>query len=824
MLARLNPHAFDRRIKMKSDEHIYLLDSTKSLVSCTTFLSSFHKKFNADEVISKILTSDKYTSDPDYKYYNKTSVDIKKEWSQSAVLGTKLHNDIEKYLNHEVQSNESKEFTFFKKFLSDNTNLTPYRTEWMIFSEVLQIGGAIDAVFVDKNDGSYTIFDWKRSPVSYVTFENYLSPLEHLKDNTFTKYSLQLNLYKGILEAWYNIKIKDMYIIELHPDNESYKKIEAANYEAEIKHLFGYRATFLKTFMKKSEHPGLDSIISTYVPNVFSGKGEGGDSGSGNGSNFNKGKRWTAEEDKKLMDSITAKKNKEDLKEISVAHGRSENAIRLRILHMAVLFLEKNSLEDACEKFLVTSQEIEKFVNEMKGKDSKTKFTDVLDKLKYQPSSSSSSSEGEIEEIRPYKKVKLALSPKQEVALSIIRSGGNLFLTGPGGTGKSFVINTFVREINKSKIVAVTATTGTAAVLLNGTTLFSYLGIGLGTQTADLMIIQLQKKKNYLKRWIELDVLIIDEISMLSPELFDKLEVVARSLRRDSRPFGGIQLILSGDFFQLPNISQRDLFCFDATSWSSCIQKVIDLDFNFRQEEDDIFQQCLSDLRYGKLQAKTIDALKKRENVELKNEYGILPTKIYSLNVSVDEENESQINRLNELHEGLEFYRYEIDIETTRKVDMLEEKMKKVCNAPFVLELCVGAQVMLLFNMDIESKLVNGSRGVIIGFENNNPRVRFLSGMVRTITRKTYEVEENGKITVTAYQIPLKLAYATTIHKSQGCTIDYAEIDMKGIFEYGQGYTALSRVKSLAGLSIKNFNPKVIKTHPRVIEFYKNIE
>lgn len=815
MLARLNPHAFDRRIKMKSDEHIYLLDTTKTLVSCTTFLSSFHKKFNADEVISKILTSEKYVSDPEYKYYNKTSVEIKKEWSQSANLGTKLHNDIEKRLNEEVYSNESKEFSFFEKFLRDHSNLKPYRTEWMIFSEVLQIGGAIDAVFVDKNDGSYTIFDWKRSPVSYVTFENYLSPLEHLSDNTFTKYSLQLNLYKGILEAWYDIKIKDVFIIELHPDNDSYKKIEAANYEAEIKHLFGYRATFLKTLMKKSEHPGLDGIISTYVPDVFSNNGS-------SSSVSNKGKRWTAEEDKKLMDAV-ANKNY-ILKEISTAHGRSENAIRLRILNMAVLFLEKNSLHDACKRFSVTSEEIDTFVKEMKGKDSKTKFTDILDKLKYQPSSSSSSSEGEIEEIRPYKKVKLELSVKQEEALRIIRSGGNLFLTGPGGTGKSFVINTFVREIKKSKIVAVTATTGTAAVLLNGTTIFSYLGIGLGTQTADLMIIQLQKKKNYLKRWIDLDVLIIDEISMLSPELFDKLEVVARSIRRDSRPFGGIQLILSGDFFQLPNISQKDLFCFDATSWSSCIQKVIDLDFNFRQEEDAIFQQCLSELRYGKLQAKTIDALKKRENVELKNEYGILPTKIYSLNVSVDEENEFQINRLNDLHEGLEFYRYEIDIETTKKVDMLEDKIKKVCNAPFVLELCVGAQVMLLYNMDIESKLVNGSRGVIIGFENNNPRVRFLSGMVRTISRKTYEVEDNGKIIVTACQIPLKLAYATTIHKSQGCTIDYAEIDMKGIFEYGQGYTALSRVKSLEGLSIKNFDPSVIKTHPRVIEFYKKIE
>lgn len=812
MLARNNPHVFDSRIKMKSDQHIYVLDSKKSLISCTTFLGTFFKKFNTEEAIANILTSEKYSS-PDYKYYNKTSVEIKKEWGQASVLGTKLHHDIEMFLNNEKVSNDSKEFGFFKKFLDDNPTVKPYRTEWMIFSELLQIGGAIDAVFLDEEDGSFIIFDWKRSPVSYSNFDNCYPPLEHLKDNTFTKYSLQLNLYKGILENFYNVKIKDLFIIELHPDNDSYKKIKAENYDDEIKQLFGYRA---KTLKNLTRNPDALLMLESFIKEE-----EEQNKKIRVKKRDNQGKRWSQTEDQQLIDEVVNKKL--SLKILSEEHGRTENAIRLRILNLAVQSLEKNSIEYVCSQFSLEPNEIEKFVKDMKGKDPKTKFSDVIEKLKYQPSSPSGSSTSSYEaEIPPYKVRKISLSKKQEESLEIMRSGGNLFLTGLAGTGKSYVINTFVKERKTTKKIAITATTGTAAVLLNGTTLFSYLGIGLGTQSADLMLIQLQKKKFYYKRWIDLDILIIDEISMLNPELFDKLEVVARSIRRDSRPFGGIQLILTGDFFQLPNINQKDLFCFDADSWSSCIGKnIINLDFNFRQEEDSTFQKCLSELRYGVLQDDTLKILKSREHAVLKNDYGILPTKIYSLNVSVDEENEYQINKLNDLHDDLEFYRYEIDIDAVRKIDMLEEKLKKVCNAPFVLELCKDAQVMLLYNMDIESKLVNGSRGVIIGFENDNPRVRFLSGHVRVIQRKTYEIEENGKVVVTASQVPLKLAYATTIHKSQGMTIDYAEVDLNGIFEYGQAYTALSRVKSLDGLIIKNFNPKLVKTHPRVIDFYK---
>ena len=605
-----------------------------------------------------------------------------------------------------------------------------------------------------------------------------------------------------------------MFLVELHPDNDSYKMIQSPRLEEETKNLFAYRADELRNMGYTT------SELSRYMMNkkALTLKQQ---------PYLNKGKRWTNEEDEQILSLMEMGKT---IPEISVAHGRSEYAIKLRILRHASLSLQNKTKEEVCEIFKIKQEDLDKYlqsqIKESKLKDPKTKLCDVLEELKYDPSTSpSSSSSGEkiIEEIRPLKKKKksIVFTDKQNLSIKLMKEGHNIFLTGQGGTGKSKVITTFVSEYRPYKIIAVTATTGTAAVLLNGTTLFSYLGIGLGTAEADLLIIQIKKKPFYFKRWTDLDILIIDEISMLSPELFDKLELIARSLRHNTKPFGGIQLILTGDFFQLPNINQKNMFCFDAASWETCIgENVINLDVNFRQEGDDVYQKCLTDVRYGQLSDETVKILQSRENVVLQNEFGITPTKIYSLNVNVDKENEIQLDKLNDGE--IQYNQYELRFKTFKKVNNIEEKIRKECNAPSVLQLCKGAQVMLLYNMDIENKLVNGSRGVIHGFDmDNSPIVKFLSGCVGTIPEKVWEIEENGDVVVEITQIPLKLAYATTVHRSQGATIDFAEVDMEGIFEYGQAYVALSRVKSLHGLTIKNFNPDVIKTHPKVIEFYK---
>jgi len=813
-LAQQNAHPFDARIQL-TDKHVYILDnSSKDMVSCTTFNGRFFKPFIKADAIANIMKSDKYLSDPDYKYYQKSTEVIEAEWEFSNKAGTQLHNEIENFLNKVAVSNNSKEYGFFQSFLKDHKDYTPFRTEWIIFAETLRIAGSIDAVFKDPH-GDYVIFDWKRSVVTYSDFENAKYPLEHFKDNTFVKYSLQLNMYRHILETFYGIKIKSMFIIELHPDNNSYKKIAVERWEKEMGDLFALRAEELK---KKGYK---DSALNQYVfsNNLIT------TSSSKKDKPANKGKRWTDEEDNRLLDSIKAGKSRA---EIAVEHERTENAIFLRILRNAAILLEKKKPIDlVCEIFKLTFKELNDYcegqISKQRKVDPKASFADAIETLKYDPSSPSSTSSAEIlEEIKPLKKKKIiVLSDKQKQCLLMMKEGKNIFLTGQAGTGKSLVISTFVKEYENKKIIAVTATTGTAAVLLNGTTLFSYLGIGLGNVAPDLLIIQLRKKKFFLKRWIDLDVLIIDEVSMLSPELFDKLELVARSIRHSTQPFGGIQLILTGDFFQLPNINQKDMFCFDAESWGACIgDNIINLNTNFRQQEDDVYQKCLDDVRCGVLRDETIQILKARENVVLKNDYGIQPTKIYSLNVNVDEENEIQLDKLDD--GNIEFREYELNYELFKKVTMVAEKIKKGCNAPQVVQLCKGAQVMLLYNMDLESKLVNGSRGIVTGFDSeNNPIVKFLTGAVRTIPPKNWEIEENGEIAINVSQIPLKLAYATTVHRSQGATIDYAEVDMEGIFEYGQAYVALSRVKSLAGLSIKHFNPDVIKAHPKVVEFYK---
>jgi ATP-dependent DNA helicase PIF1 len=220
-----------------------------------------------------------------------------------------------------------------------------------------------------------------------------------------------------------------------------------------------------------------------------------------------------------------------------------------------------------------------------------------------------------------------------------------------------------------------------------------------------------------------------------------------------------------------------------------------------------------------------VTILKSRENKNLSNVYGILPTKIYSLNYNVDAENEKQMDLLFDKNNNLVFYEFEMKYEVLKKgLRNVDDKINKLCNVSYNLQLCVGAQVMLIYNLDMESKLVNGSRGVVVSFVDDIPRVKFLNGEIRTINRKIWEIQENNEVIITVSQIPLKLAYACSVHRSQGMTIDYAEIDLAGIFEYGQAYVALSRVRSLKGLSIKNFDVKCIKAHPRVIEFYnKNV-
>ncbi len=416
----------------------------------------------------------------------------------------------------------------------------------------------------------------------------------------------------------------------------------------------------------------------------------------------------------------------------------------------------------------------------------------------------------------------IRLNEKQNQAYSLIAAGKSIFITGPGGVGKTEIIKLYVRLYQRSRTIAVTSTTGTSALLLNGVTYHSYLGIGYGTGSVTSMTKKIKEAPWLKKRWTELDCLIIDEVSMMDPELFDKLEEIARVIRKSTQPFGGIQIILSGDFLQLPCVGTNK-FCFEANTWDKCITETVYLTDIIRQEEIE-FQNLLNNVRMGNITPEVEDILDSRVGVNISNEFGIKPTRLYSVNIDVDRINDKELDKL--ALKGAEFFEYEMDMNISPKVSNRAsaiEKFKKSCIAPHCLQLCIGAQVMLLKNLDLGSGLANGSRGIVSDFVQDLPIVKFLNGEERIIDMNIWEVQENDKPILTAKQIPLKIAFAYSIHKSQGTTLDLAEIDLSHIFEYGQAYVALSRVKSLKGLSIIGVNYSNICAHPKAVEYYENL-
>jgi ATP-dependent DNA helicase PIF1 len=389
-------------------------------------------------------------------------------------------------------------------------------------------------------------------------------------------------------------------------------------------------------------------------------------------------------------------------------------------------------------------------------------------------------------------------------------------------THNTAVVKMFTKAYQKHRRIAVTSTTGTSALLLNGTTLHSYLGIGYGNGSVNSMVDKIYSWTWLRKRWTELECLFIDEISMLDPDIFDKLEEIARIVRRNTSPFGGIQIVLSGDFLQLPCVG-TDRFCFEAKSWNKCIKRTVYLNEIMRQG-DNVFQDVLNKVRVGDVDDQVKKVLDSRIGANLSNEFGIKPTCLYSQNCDVNIINDKELDKLAE--DGRQFYEYKMDIVVCSGVtnrSAIIEKFKKYCTTPEILQLCKGAQVMLLKNLDIPNGLANGSRGVVTGFVSDMPCVRFLNGEERVIEQNVWEIEENDKKILRAQQVPLKVAYAMSIHKSQGCSLDYSKIDLSDVFEYGQAYVALSRVKSLEGLSIIDINYDYIDAHPKAVEYYESL-
>lgn len=406
----------------------------------------------------------------------------------------------------------------------------------------------------------------------------------------------------------------------------------------------------------------------------------------------------------------------------------------------------------------------------------------------------------------------------QKTALDILKTGASVFLTGEPGAGKSYTIKQYIDYLADHGVYAsVTASTGIAATHIGGMTIHSWSGIGIKETLSVYDIESLHEKEYIVKRLTKAKVLIIDEISMLSANTFDMVNAVCKSVRQvPDKPFGGLQVVCVGDFFQLPPIVKKQTnslelfenngFVFTSSAWKELNPLVCYLTEQHRQS-DISFTNTLSQIRSNKVDEETHTTIRSRVIRELTE----LPdvTKLYSHNAHVDTVNNREIQKL----KGY----VKIYTMTTKGKDTLAASLIKSCLSPEKLELKVGAKVMFTKN-NPDKGFVNGTTGTILEFKYDIPRVQVANGMVIDVEPMDWSVQDQGKILASITQIPLRLAWAITIHKSQGMSLDAAIMDLSQVFEYGQGYVALSRVRTLQGLHVVGYNDRALQVHPRVQE------
>lgn len=409
----------------------------------------------------------------------------------------------------------------------------------------------------------------------------------------------------------------------------------------------------------------------------------------------------------------------------------------------------------------------------------------------------------------------------QAQALKIMKTGVNVYLSGSAGSGKTYVLNQYIAYLREHDIpVAITASTGIAATHMGGITIHGWAGIGIRDELTDYDLEMMEEKQYLHKRFEKARVLIIDEVSMLHAHRLDMVNRVCKHFRRSEKPFGGLQVILSGDFFQLPPITRRtenedpdhsDIIT-RSLSWAEMQPAICYLTEQHRQEDDD-FTQILNAIRSGNQESFTYEKLHERMHAELSPE--IRPTKLYTHNVDVDGINAGELA-------GLGGQTYTFLMEGTGS-PMLLEGLKKSCLAHDVLQLKVGAEVMFIKN-NFEYGYVNGTRGRVVSFRDQTPVVKLYNGKEIDVFEETWAIEENGKIKASITQLPLRHAWAITIHKSQGMSLDAAEIDLSKSFTYGMGYVALSRVRTLSGVRLIGINEQALAVDPNVLALDETLQ
>tara|TARA_B110001452_G_scaffold259586_1_gene256118 strand:- start:4 stop:2529 length:2526 start_codon:yes stop_codon:yes gene_type:complete len=455
------------------------------------------------------------------------------------------------------------------------------------------------------------------------------------------------------------------------------------------------------------------------------------------------------------------------------------------------------------------------------------------------------------------------LNQEQIRAVQLAMAGESFFLTGGAGTGKSFTLHRIIEAV-RSQVgtsgVFTTGSTGIAACAIGGCTVHSFAGVGLGRESVDALIDRVRQKPHAMKTWLNCQVLIIDEVSMLDGGFFDKLESMARMLRdRPDEPFGGIRVILCGDFYQLPPVGLEQQgnglsFLFEASCWRHVVRHTIMLNEVFRQK-DQHFVRMLNELRRAQLSPFSISMLQQAVNnrsqplasTAAPGTAQAMMTRLCPMNAQADQENEA---RLSALPERLMLYEA-ANMDPTGR-------MMESCTAPAKLALKKGAQVVLLKNLDQAKGLVNGSRGVVVGFSPSDapmrrgtdvaqapiesfesppaqlaaatplrlyPRVRFFrDGEERLLLPDQWTIESGGRVVASRTQVPCKLAWALSIHKSQGMTLENLEVDLGRCFDSGQAYVAMSRATSLHSTRVLSFDPARVRAHPKVERFYQALE
>ena len=412
----------------------------------------------------------------------------------------------------------------------------------------------------------------------------------------------------------------------------------------------------------------------------------------------------------------------------------------------------------------------------------------------------------------------------QSEALSILKTGASVFLTGEPGAGKTYTINAFVAYLREHDIEpAITASTGIAATHIGGMTIHSWAGIGIKETLTPQELDKIASSEYVHRRIRKTKVLIIDEISMLRADTLDIVDAVCREIKQSPDAFGGIQVVLVGDFFQLPPIFKREViqkqtqllearkahFAYESRAWGQLKPVVCYITEQHRQD-DSAFLDLLSAIRTDTVEEEHYEYMKERfiEPTEIPEN----TTKLYSHNINVDTVNEAMLAKIED-EEEMPF------LMESDGNEALITMLKKGCLSPESLLLKKGAVVMCTKNNPKEH-FVNGTLGVVETFDaiSGNPIIKTRSGKTIEITPMEWVVEENGKIKAMISQVPLRLAWAVTIHKSQGMSMDAAVMDLSNVFEYGQGYVALSRVRRLSGVYLLGINHQALKVHPLILE------